>query len=118
MIYEFLTDKTIGLLTNCLNDLTTHWSSSYPVNFKLIEYILLENEIKRFIFGYQGNTFSFYLSKSDIIGLDFSGNKQFYTAAFQSFSHYTGNSTNNDEINNIKKHLISTIRDFKLNQII
>lgn len=121
MIYEFFSDKTLGLLTNSLTNL-----AKMP-NLKLIEYRILEyhtlkhNEksVKRFVFGYEGNTFNFYLSESDTIGFDFSDNRMHYTIEFKSFRiSHSGNSTNNDKVDDVKKYLISTVRNYKINQVI
>ena len=120
MIYEFFTDKNLGILTNSVSDF-----AKMP-NLKLIDYQILEyhtldiyeKSVKRFTFGFQGNTFSLYLSKSDTIGFDFDGNKMHYTGEFHGFRlSNSGNSTNNHKIDKIKKYLISIVRDFKLNQI-
>jgi len=134
MIYEFITDKTKGFLTNYLSDLISFdvtdsinentaiiWLKERQVlnSLKMIEYSVKPIvNVKTFIFGFNGNTFRFYLSKSDTIGLSFD-DRMPYTAEFHHFSlYYSGNSINNVKINEIKQSLLSIVREHKLNQII
>lgn len=122
MIYEFFTDKTTGPLTNFLSGLA-NMPTLKMIDYTLLEYHTLdlkEYDVKRFTFGYEGNTFKFYLSKSDTIGLSFEDNTMPHTGSFHHFRlYYTGNSINNYKVNDeIRQYLLSFVRDYKLNQIV
>ena len=121
MIYEFLTNKTLGIFINAMSDLT-NMTNLNLIEYRILEYHTLkhnEKSVKRFVFGYEGNTFNFYLSESDTIGFDFSDNRMHYTIEFKSFRiSHSGNSTNNDKVDDVKKYLISTVRNYKINQVI
>ncbi len=128
MIYEFFTDKTSGILTNCLSSLA-NMPSLMMLEYSVLEYhiiysLLLQNSIrednvKSFLFGFEGNMFKLYLSPSDNISLSFEGNTIPHTGEFHHFRlYYTGSSLNNKKVDEVKQLLISIVREHNLNKII
>ena len=128
MIYEFFSDKTSGILTNCLSSLA-NMPSLMMLEYSVLEYhiiysLLLQNSIrednvKSFLFGFEGNMFKLYLSPSDNISLSFEDNVMPHTGSFHHFRlYYTGSSLNNKKVDEVKQLLISIVREHNLNKII
>jgi hypothetical protein len=126
MIYEFFTDKTSGILTNYLSSLAD-MPSLKMIEYSVLEYhtiYIKEDNVKRFLFGFEGNTFKLYITPTDVVSLSFEDNAMPLTGAFHHFRlYYTGSSFNHGIINNkkvdeIKQLLISIVREHNLNKII
>jgi hypothetical protein len=121
MIYEFFSDKTSGILTNCLSSLA-NMPSLMMLEYSVLEYhtiYIREDNVKSFLFGFEGNMFKLYLSPSDNISLSFEDNVMPHTGEFHHFRlYYTGNSTNNKKVDEVKQLLISIVREHNLNKII
>ncbi len=121
MIYEFFSDKTSGILTNCLSSLAD-MPSLMMLEYSVLEYhtiYIREDNVKRFLFGFEGNMFKLYLSPSDTVSLSFEDNVMPHTGAFHHFRlYYTGSSLNNKKVDEIKQLLISIVREHNLNKII
>ncbi len=120
MIYEFFTDKTSAPLTN--------YFSKFMPTVKLLDYTILdyhtldhkECNVKRFIFGFEGNSFKLYLSPSDTMCIS-SDNKMPLSGEFHLFcnvEHSAGTSSNNKKMMDMKSYLVSFIREQKINQIL
>ncbi len=127
MIYEFFSDKTSGILTNCLSSLA-NMPSLKMLEYSVLEYHTIymrqgstsrEDNVKRFLFGFEGNTFKLYITPTDTISLSFEDNVMPHTGSFHHFRlYYTGSSLNNKKVDEIKQSLISIVREHNLNKII
>jgi hypothetical protein len=115
MIYEFFTDKTTGTLTNYLSDFSN-------ISLKMIEYKILDNQtlsgfqeydVKRFTFGYEGDSFHFYITKNDRVILKPTLKSRIFSKISKNFKQYDIETTKT-----IHDYLLSFVRDQKLNQII
>ena len=111
MIYEFFTDKTSGILTNYLSSLAD-MPSLKMLEYSVFEYHTIymrqgstsrEDNVKRFLFGFEGNTFKLYITPTDTISLSFEDNAMPHTGEFHHFRlYYTGSSFNHGIVNNKK----------------
>ncbi len=121
MIYEFFSDKTSGILTNCLSSLA-NMPSLMMLEYSVLEYhtiYIREDNVKSFLFGFEGNMFKLYLSPSDTVSLSFEDNVMPHTGEFHHFRlYYTGSSLNNKKVDEVKQLLISIVREHNLNKII
>src|ERR1035437_393135 len=128
MIYNFFNGNTAGPLMDYFNGVITfnkHEEVIYHV--KLIDYTILEYhtldkrevDVKKFTFGYEGNTFKLYLSKSDTLCVTSDDNMP-YTGQFHGLRVYYmgGTSSNNKKMIEMKAYLIAFIRDNKLKQLV
>lgn len=119
MIYEFFTDKTFEILSNCLSSFCNLNKSMIMSRYEsYVDDSKDRVSTKRFKIIYDHlNIFEIYLLENGEIKLllliDLG-----YSSSFAYLRSYIGSSVNNIRLNEFKQYLMNSIRDFKLNQIL